>query len=94
MSRALKTSDINTIDLDRNNGIFYVSFKPEEDPGIFSFLGFNREPSSDSIDLNKSAEFRVEIKEKNKKTYVRVFSKNDKIEEAENLLSKINESLS
>jgi len=27
-------------------------------------------------------------------TYVRVFSKNDKIEEAENLLSKINESLS
>ena len=50
--------------------------------------------SSDSIDLNKSAEFRVEIKEKNNKTYVRVFSKNDKIEEAENLLSKINESLS
>jgi len=94
VSRALKRSEINTIDLDRNNGIFYVSFNAEEDSGIFSFLGFNRQPSSDSIDLNKSAEFRVEIKEKNNKTYVRVFSKNDKIEEAENLLSKINESLS
>ena len=94
VSRALKTSEINTVDLDRNNGIFYVSYNAEEDSGIFSFLGFNRQPSSDSIDLNKSAEFRVEIKEKNNKTYVRVFSKNDKIEEAENLLSKINESLS
>ena len=94
VSRALKTSEINIIDLDRNNGIFYVSFSSEEDAGIFSFLGFNRQQSSDSIDLNKSAEFRVEIKEKNNKTYVRVFSNNDKIEEAENLLSKINESLS
>ena len=80
--------------MDRNNGIFYVSFNSEEDAGIFSFLGFNRQQSSDSIDLNKSAEFRVEIKEKNNKTYVRVFSNDDKIEEAENLLSKINESLS
>ena len=94
VSRALKTSEINIIDLDRNNGIFFVSFNSEEDAGIFSFLGFNRQQSSDSIDLNKSAEFRVEIKEKNNKTYVRVFSNNDKIEEAENLLSKINESLS
>ena len=94
VSRALKTSEINIIDLDRNNGIFYVSFNSEEDAGIFSFLGFNRQQSSDSIDLNKSAEFRVEIEEKNNKTYVRVFSNNDKIEEAENLLSKINESLS
>ena len=94
VSRALKTSDIDIIDLDRNNGIFYVSFNAEEDTGIFSFLGFNRQQSSDSIDLNKSAEFRVEIEEKNNKTYVRVFSNNDKIEEAENLLSKINESLS
>ena len=94
VSRALKISDIDIIDLDRNNGIFYVSFNAEEDTGIFSFLGFNRQQSADSIDLNKSAEFRVEIEEKNNKTYVRVFSNNDKIEEAENLLSKINESLS
>jgi len=40
------------------------------------------------------AEFEVKIIEKNNKTYVRAYSKDGKIEEAEKLISKINESLS
>ena len=40
------------------------------------------------------ATFEVKITEKNNKTYVRAYSKDGKIEDAEKLISKINESLS
>ena len=40
------------------------------------------------------AKFEVKITEKNNKTYVRAYSKDGKIEEAEKLISKINVSLS
>ena len=93
VSRAIKAAEINTIDLDRNNGIFYVSYSKEDNQGIFSFLGFNNQRSSEGINLNETADFKVEIKEKNNKSYVRVISNNDKIDDAEQLLSKINESL-
>ena len=93
VSRAIKAAEINTMDLDRNNGIFYVSYSKEDSQGIFSFLGFNNQRSSEGINLNETADFKVEIKEKNNKSYVRVISNNDKIDDAEQLLSKINESL-
>jgi outer membrane protein assembly factor BamC len=93
VSRAIKAAEINTMDLDRNNGIFYVSYSEEDNQGIFSFLGFNNQRSSERINLNETADFKVEIKEKNNKSYVRVISNNDKIDDAEQLLSKINESL-
>lgn len=93
VSRAIKAAEINTMDLDRNNGIFYVSYSEEDNQGIFSFLGFNNQRSSEGINLNQTADFKVEIKEKNNKSYVRVISNNDKIDDAEQLLSKINESL-
>lgn len=93
VSRAIKAAEINTLDLDRNNGIFYVSYSKEDNQGIFSFLGFNNQRSSEGINLNETADFKVEIKEKNNKSYVRVISNNDKIDDAEQLLSKINESL-
>lgn len=93
VSRAIKAAEINTMDLDRNNGIFYVSYSKEDNQGIFSFLGFNNQRSSERINLNETADFKVEIKEKNNKSYVRVISNNDKIDDAEQLLSKINESL-
>jgi len=93
VSRAIKAAEINTMDLDRNNGIFYVSYSKEDNQGIFSFLGFNNQRSSEGINLNETADFKVEIKEKNNKSYVRVISNNDKIDDAEQLLSKINESL-
>lgn len=93
VSRAIKAAEINTMDLDRNNGIFYVSYSKEDNQGIFSFLGFNNQRRSEGINLNETADFKVEIKEKNNKSYVRVISNNDKIDDAEQLLSKINESL-
>lgn len=93
VSRAIKAAEINTMDLDRINGIFYVSYSKEDNQGIFSFLGFNNQRSSEGINLNETADFKVEIKEKNNKSYVRVISNNDKIDDAEQLLSKINESL-
>ena len=93
VSRAIKAAEINTMDLDRNNGVFYVSYSKEDNQGIFSFLGFNNQRSSEGINLNETADFKVEIKEKNNKSYVRVISNNDKIDDAEQLLSKINESL-
>ena len=93
VSRAIKAAEINTMDLDRNNGIFYISYSEEDNQGIFSFLGFNNQRSSEGINLNETADFKVEIKEKNNKSYVRVISNNDKIDDAEQLLSKINESL-
>ena len=93
VSRAIKAAEINTMDLDRNNGIFYVSYSKEDNQGIFSFLGFNNQRSLEGINLNETADFKVEIKEKNNKSYVRVISNNDKIDDAEQLLSKINESL-
>ena len=42
----------------------------------------------------KDSDFQVKITKKNNKTYVRAYSKDGKIEEAEELISKINESLS
>ena len=49
--------------------------------------------SNKKIDFD-GAKFEVKITEKNNKTYVRAYSKDGKIEEAEELISKINESLS
>ena len=79
-------------DKDRSNGIFYVSYAEEEEDGIFSFLNFGRN-NNNKINFD-GAKFEVKITKKNNKTYVRAYSKDGKIEEAEKLISKINESLS
>ena len=88
----MDASEILANDKDRSNGIFYVSYAEEEEGGFFSFLNFQEN------DKNKKnfddAQFEVKITEKNNKTYVRAYSKDGKIEEAEKLISKINESLS
>jgi hypothetical protein len=70
-----------------------VSYKAEKEKGFFSFLGFNKDGGSEDI-IFKDAQFEVKITEKNNKTYVRASSKDGKIEPAEELISKINESLS
>ena len=44
--------------------------------------------------LSEESEFEIIITEENNKTYVRAVSKNGNIEDSEQLLSKINESLS
>jgi outer membrane protein assembly factor BamC len=92
VTKAMDASEILANDKDRSNGIFYVSYSEEEEDGIFSFLNFGRN-TNNKINFD-GAKFEVKITEKNNKTYVRAYSKDGKIEEAEKLISKINESLS
>jgi outer membrane protein assembly factor BamC len=94
VTKAMDASNVVTNDKDRSNGIFYVSYADnKEEKGIFSFLNFNRDNTSARASLD-GATFEVKITEKNNKTYVRAYSKDGKIENAEKLISKINESLS
>ena len=94
VTKAMDASNVVTNDKDRSNGIFYVSYADnEEEKGIFSFLNFNRDNTNARASLD-GATFEVKITEKNNKTYVRAYSKDGKIEDAEKLISKINESLS
>ena len=92
VTKAMDASKILVNDKDRSNGIFYVSYSEEKEDGIFSFLNFGRN-TNNKINFD-GAKFEVKITEKNNKTYVRAYSKDGKIEEAEKLISKINESLS
>ncbi|NCW37514.1 MAG: outer membrane protein assembly factor BamC [Proteobacteria bacterium] len=99
VTKAMDASEILANDKDRSNGIFYVSYAEEEndgilsDDGIFSFFKIGGSSKNKKIDFD-GAKFEVKITEKNNKTYVRAYSKDGKIEEAEKLISKINESLS
>ena len=92
VSKALDAANIIANDKNRSAGIFYVSYQQEERNGFFSFLGFGKERNSNS--LSNEFDFEVTITEKDNKSYVRARPKNDNIEEAEKLLSKINEALS
>jgi outer membrane protein assembly factor BamC len=93
VTKAMDASQILSNDKDRSNGIFYVSYAEEEEGGFFSFLNFGRNNKNQKVNFD-GAQFEVKITEKNNKTYVRAYSKDGKIEEAEKLISKINESLS
>ena len=94
VTKAINESNIILNDKDRNNGIFYVSNNfSDRSRGIFSFL-----KRANKIEKNDFAigafEFEVRITQKNNKTYVRAYSKNGNIEDSEQLISLINESLS
>jgi outer membrane protein assembly factor BamC len=92
VTKAMDASEILTNDKDRSNGIFYVSYVEKENDSIFAFLKIsNTKEKKFNFD---DAQFEVKITEKNNKTYVRAYSKDGKIEDAEKLISKINESLS
>jgi outer membrane protein assembly factor BamC len=93
VSKAMDASNIDTNDKDRSNGIFYVSYAEEDGDGIFSFFNIGASSKTKKVNFN-DAQFEVKITEKNNKTYVRAYSKDGKIEDAEKLISKINESLS
>ena len=93
VTKAIDSANIIANDKDRSNGIFYVSYGSEGEEGFFSFLNFGRSKSK-NITVFDDAQFEVKISEKNNKTYVRAYSKDGKIEESEELISKINESLS
>ena len=92
VTKAMDASEILTNDKDRSNGIFYVSYVEKENDSIFAFLKISS--TKDKKFNFDDAQFEVKITEKNNKTYVRAYSKDGKIEDAEKLISKINESLS
>ena len=95
VSRALEAGNITSNDIDRDNGVFLVSYSVEsENNSWFSFLNFNNEENNDSLLLGESAEFRILLESKNDKTNIVVESLEGSKEEAEALLSKINELLS
>ena len=95
VSRALEAGNISSNDIDRDNGVFLVSYSVEsESSSWFSFLNFNNEENNDSLLLGESAEFRILLKSKNDKTNILVESLEGAKEEAEALISKINELLS
>ena len=91
VSKALTAANIVSNDRDRSKGILYVSYEKEKKEGFLSFLGLGNNNSE--IVFNEEAQFEINIVEENNKSYVLAISKNGKIDEAEQLLSKINEAL-
>ena len=94
VSRALQAGNITSNDIDRDNGIFLVSYSVEsENRGWFSFLNFRDDENNDSLLLGEEAEFKIILQTKNDKTNIIVESLLGSEEEAEALISKINELL-
>ena len=95
VSRALSAGNITSNDIDRDNGIFLVSYSAEsEKSSWFSFLNFTDNENNDSLLLNEAAEFKIILTTKEGKTNILVKSLTGANEEAEQLISKINELLS
>ena len=95
VSRALTAGNITSNDIDRDNGIFLVSYSAEsEKSSWFSFLNFTDNENNDSLLLNEAAEFKIILTTKEGKTNILVKSLTGADEEAEQLISKINELLS
>ena len=95
VSKALVDANIVTNDRDRSNGIFFVSYAQEEEGGFFGLFGRrNEQVNPEEIVIGEESDFEIIITEENDKTFVRAVSKDGNIEESEQLLSKINESLS
>ena len=94
VSRALTAGNIISNDIDRENGIFLVSYSIEsENDGWFSFLNFRSEDNDDVLLLGEEAEFKIILETKNEKTNIFVESLSGSRDEAEALISKINELL-
>ena len=97
VSRALEAGNITSNDIDRDNGIFLVSYSVEsESSSWFSFLNFtnNDDENNDSLLLGEAAEFKIMLVSKDDKTNILVESLEGASDEAEALISKINELLS
>ena len=97
VNKALNEANIVTNDKDSSRGIFYVSYAKEEESRFFGLFGRNNKDnalSNEQIAFGEESQFEISISEENNKTFVRAVSKSGNIEESEQLLSKINESLS
>ena len=91
VSKALSAANIISNDRDRSKGVLYVSYVKEKEGGFLSFIGLGN--NNAEIAFTEEAEFEINIVEESNKSYVKAISKNGKIEEAEQLLSRINEAL-
>ncbi len=95
VSRALDAGKITSNDIDRDNGLFFVSYAVEtENEGWFSFLNFNNDENNTSLLLGEEAEFKIKLQVLNGKTNIYVEALDGSAKEAEALISKINELLS
>ncbi len=94
VSRALTAGNIVTNDRNRDKGIFYVSYASEVEAGFFSFLSFGQDESEEGLIIGDEAEFEIKVKSLGSRTIITAEATNGSIEDAETLLSKINESLS
>ncbi len=95
VSRALTAGNITSNDIDRDGGIFLVSYSVESERNSwFKFLNFSDNETSDSLLLKEQAEFKIILTTTNKKTNILVESLAGSLEDAEALISKINELLS
>ena len=91
VSKALSAANIISNDRDRSKGVLYVSYVKEKEGGFLSFIGLGN--NNDEIAFTEEAQFEINIVEENNKSYVKAISKNGKIDDAEQLLSRINEAL-
>ena len=73
---------------------FLLVMQKEEDRGLFGLFGGRSDINSPEVVFGEESQFEITITQENNKTYVRAISKDGNIEESEQLLSKINESLS
>ena len=91
VSKALSAANIISNDRDRSKGVLYVSYAKEKEGGFLSFIGLGN--NNAEIAFTEEAQFEINIVEENNKSYVKAISKNGKIDDAEQLLSRINEAL-
>ena len=91
VSKALSAANIISNDRDRSKGVLYVSYAKEKEGGFLSLIGLGN--NNAEIAFTEEAQFEINIVEENNKSYVKAISKNGKIDDAEQLLSRINEAL-
>ena len=99
VSRAIEASDIVSTDRNREEGIFYVSLEPQLEESRLNFLNpFNlfRQNNVELKDNNTEPQFQIFVNQSGTKTQIRaqLIEGVETSENAEDLLSKLNESLS
>ena len=77
---SLTAGNIVTNDRNRDEGIFYVSYASETQPGFFSFLSFGQEENEEGLILGEEAAFEVQVKSTGVKTIITAKAVNGSIE--------------
>tara|TARA_B100000963_G_scaffold206842_1_gene180144 strand:- start:3163 stop:4143 length:981 start_codon:yes stop_codon:yes gene_type:complete len=93
VSRAISASQIISNDRNREEGIFYVSLSAEEESGVSRFnplAFFRRNPSQQIAD----PEYMIYVTPLGSKTLIKAEAMTGNIQDSEDLLSILNESLS